>query len=494
MPTKFIKPFTADFQSEAGKRALLWGEAVEVLDSTADRSHVKIWGEEGSMATADLTDRSLLELYVMDVGQGDGILIKTPDSRWHLVDAGARHQKQMTQKGAANFLRWKFLTDLGLPKVSLTNVIVTHPDADHFGGMIDVLSGKLYGKGTFEVEVENFYHSGMVRFQEKPELGQRISGQVAPFPCGDHGIRAKGSFITELLNEKETFAQAPRPLKVENDFAEYATWIAKVPGTVRRLSYLDRYLPGYGPDDQNEVTIRVLGPILERTPSGEFGLRWLGTDSVTCNGHSIVLRLDYGQARILLTGDLNELAQRLLLSYHPQEEFAVDVAKGCHHGSEEVDWNFLKAMKPRATVISSGDNESFSHPRPVVLGASAYYGREAEAPSGEPMPPLVYSTELARSVKLAFASSVEVSLGASPGETTSALKKIKPQDAKLKLREKESRSRDLRGTPVAVDLVYGLVNIRTDGQQILCATLKEEGDDFDIKVFKAGVSPSSPDR
>jgi hypothetical protein len=34
------------------------------------------------------------------------------------------------------------------------------------------------------------------------------------------------------------------------------------------------------------------------------------------------------------------------------------------------------------------------------------------------------------------------------------------------------------------DLVYGLVNVRTDGKEILCATLEEKGDDFDVKVLR----------
>jgi hypothetical protein len=34
------------------------------------------------------------------------------------------------------------------------------------------------------------------------------------------------------------------------------------------------------------------------------------------------------------------------------------------------------------------------------------------------------------------------------------------------------------------------VNIRTDGKSILCATKEETGNDFDIKVFKAGMSPT----
>ena len=62
------------------------------------------------------------------------------------------------------------------------------------------------------------------------------------------------------------------------------------------------------------------------------------------------------------------------------------------------------AMAARATVISSGDNEDYAHPRARVLGASARYGRESRAPGGELLPPLIYSTELARSVGLDFAA------------------------------------------------------------------------------------------
>ena len=36
-------------------------------------------------------------------------------------------------------------------------------------------------------------------------------------------------------------------------------------------------------------------------------------------------------------------------------------------------------------------------------------------------------------------------------------------------------------------LVYGLVNIRTDGEHVLMATMEEKGTDFDVKVFRAGV-------
>ena len=46
--------------------------------------------------------------------------------------------------------------------------------------------------------------------------------------------------------------------------------------------------------------------------------------------------------------------------------------------------------------------------------------------------------------------------------------------------------------PVATRFVYGLVNVRTDGQLIMCATMLEKGNDFDVKVFRAGVDAVVP--
>jgi len=154
-----------------------------------------------------------------------------------------------------------------------------------------------------------------------------------------------------LLDGKDTFLNDPeRPF--DETFAKYASQVCSVSNAVARLSHLTRFLPGYAPGD-NAVSIRVLGPSWKRSPTG-LRLRKLGVDSVTCNGHSVVLRIDYDRVRILLTGDSNEAAQRLLLSYHPSQDFTVDVAKGCHHGSDDIELRFVRAIAARTTIVSSG--------------------------------------------------------------------------------------------------------------------------------------------
>lgn len=460
---------------------LLWGDPVHVLDDSSDPVKVRAREREGFLPADRLTDEGLLEIYVIDVGQGDGVLFRTPDDRWHLVDAGRPNRNQMTGKGAANFIRWKFLDDLRREKVELENVILSHPDYDHYGGMLDLFRGEVSRPDrTFDVDVGSFFHPGLGRFADGPVLGEKVQAEVDEFPQGYHRIQRRGTFVTELLDGRGDFADPARPYTTS--FAELAELVAEVPGEVRRLTHRDEFLPGYGPGE-GDLEIRVLGPILEHPEPGTPALRHMVSDSVTRNGQSVVLRLDYGDARLLLTGDLNAKSQRLLMSYHPPEAFRVDVTKACHHGSEDIDLGFTAAMAARSTVVSSGDNESYSHPRPLVLGASGRYGREAVSADGDRLPPLLYSTELARSVQLSYAESVRIRRERFwPIRYAVSDTEVDPEGG--------SRwHRPLEHMPLCTDLIYGLVNVRTDGTHVLCATMEEQGASFDVKVFRAGEEP-----
>src|SRR5262245_21930881 len=86
---------------------LLWGDPVRVQERSHDQARVKARNREGWVPESVITSEGLLELYVIDVGQGDGVLMRTPDDAWHLMDAGVSNVEQMTKKGAANFIRWK---------------------------------------------------------------------------------------------------------------------------------------------------------------------------------------------------------------------------------------------------------------------------------------------------------------------------------------------------------------------------------------------------
>jgi hypothetical protein len=251
---------------------------------------------------------------------------------------------------------------------------------------------------------------------------------------------------------------------------------------VKRLSQRTRFVPGFGPA-AGVASLRVLGPL-----EPEKGRLYdLGSDSENTNGNSLVLRLDYGAARIMLTGDLNRKAHRRLLEAYAGKtsEFACDVAKSCHHGSDDVSYEFLTAMRPAATIISSGDSEQHAHPRPAVVSASAVAGH-VQVEGDRLRTPLVYSTEISRSFRVGRIEALTLD-----GRT---LDMAALAAAKARVGYKEVNAGDLKpasgsrivgGSYVVTGIVYGLVNVRTDGRRILCAAMNEKNHTWDCAVFES---------
>ncbi|MEK4196112.1 MBL fold metallo-hydrolase [Paenibacillus sp. FSL L8-0323] len=69
-----------------------------------------------------------LQVYFFDVGQGDSTLIRTPNNQYVLIDGGNNDQGKNVVK---------YLNALGVK--TLDAMVATHPDADHIGGLDDVL-------------------------------------------------------------------------------------------------------------------------------------------------------------------------------------------------------------------------------------------------------------------------------------------------------------------------------------------------------------------
>lgn len=456
---------------------LLWGDRVRTLQTSGSRTQVKARGRTGWVKTSDLGGESLLEVYIIDVGQGDGVLVRTPDNRHILIDGGYRRSKLPAGKNAADFVDWKFFRDYGKQTIHLDAMIASHCDADHYGGLWDLVDpSETFELDAPNLQVDQFYHAG-VSWWKKPGGGRWLG------PKGD-------GFLTRLLGNRQSVKKGldgPGP-RLQGEWAQFLRDLHAVGCPITRLSHVDGHVPGFGPQD-GPASLRLLAPV-EYGVGNQPQLRSLGGNSQNTNGHSILIRLDYGQSKILLTGDLNKKSQRLLLDEYDGErwEFRADVAKGCHHGSDDVSYEFLQNVNAAATVISSGDAEGHAHPRPSIMAASATTGF-LELDNDELKTPLVYSTEVSRSYNLGEPKSVTLSnwvdatgavLSVPPGEVDVALSVTKAGAL-----NPSTKHRNLGGSRVVAGIVYGLVNVRTDGSKILCATLNETKAKWDVKTFES---------
>jgi beta-lactamase superfamily II metal-dependent hydrolase len=462
---------------------LLWGDQVTVLEAGAPRSKVRARGKVGHVGTADLGDESLLEVYFIDVGQGDGVLIRTPDGRHVMIDGGYKRASQPSGKNAADFVDWKFVKDYGLDRIHLDVMMASHNDADHYGGLSDLLGPDTAGELDAEsVRVDAFYHAG-VAWWVNPANAERWLGPTSP----------DKKFLTQLMGSRADVVAALKEdadPKLQGEWAQFMMKVTKTKTAggaatpIRRLSHVDEYVPGFeGGGDS--VAIRVLAPF-ESKVGGKPVLHCYGAStSKNTNGNSLLLRLDYKRARLLLTGDLNTDSQRALLDDYTGKriEFQCDVAKACHHGSDDVSYEFLSAMRPAVTVISSGDNEGHDHPRPGIVAASATTGY-LEISEDRIVTPLLYSTELARSLNLGRPT--RLTMAGAAGSTVveeGGLDRV-TIDAKVTKAgdlHPTTETRPLAGTYIVAGLIYGLVNVRTDGEKILCATLNEKDNTWQVK-------------
>ena len=88
----------------------------------------------------------------IDVGQGDSILLETPSKKNFLFDAGNGGKKNDAGNKIIPFLRQSGIN-------SLDAVIITHPDADHFGGLSKLIE---------DFPIAEIWISECARIEEKP--------------------------------------------------------------------------------------------------------------------------------------------------------------------------------------------------------------------------------------------------------------------------------------------------------------------------------------
>ncbi|MYL58508.1 MBL fold metallo-hydrolase [Virgibacillus halodenitrificans] len=112
-----------------------------------------------------------MEVHFIDVGQGDSILIKTPQNKNILIDGGPPDAGERIVS---------YLKKEGIKSIDL--LVVTHPDVDHIGGLPHVMgqipikkivdSGKLHTTRTYGKYVRQ------IRKQEIPVQIAKIDDQL----------------------------------------------------------------------------------------------------------------------------------------------------------------------------------------------------------------------------------------------------------------------------------------------------------------------------
>lgn len=130
---------------------------------------------------AQKIERPGLEVHFIDVGQGDSILIQTPQGKSILIDGGPPNAgKKVTA----------YLEARRVKKIDL--LIATHPDIDHIGGLVHVMksfpidrmidSGKshitmTYAKYLNQIRQQNIPLT-TAKFNEKIEIDQLIDIEI----------------------------------------------------------------------------------------------------------------------------------------------------------------------------------------------------------------------------------------------------------------------------------------------------------------------------
>ena len=181
---------------------------------------------------------------------------------------------------------------------------------------------------------------------QMPFWNRSLALVILTHPHSDHV-----SGLNEVLRSYDV--ERVLELRREYESADYAAWVRLADSEDAQMI---RAHPGVRIEFDDGVAVHVLGP--SDTSNG--------VNASDPNDDSVVVRVAYGNASFLLTGDMARDGEgRLLRSGQVLDS---DVLKVAHHGSKTSSSSaFLSVVSPRAAVISAGQDNRFGHPDPEVV-------------------------------------------------------------------------------------------------------------------------------
>jgi beta-lactamase superfamily II metal-dependent hydrolase len=264
-----------------------------------------------------------LQVHILDVGQGDSILIISPEGKSVLIDAGDTGRGKIV------------LEALGRNNVKqLDYFIATHAHPDHIGGADEVLNG---------IKALTVRDSGVVPATQSPNTNVNGNKNTKAKPAGKSvelpTTRAYLEFLDAVTKNGSQYAKA-------------------VPG--------EKFDLGGG------AFLTVLAPIEPYFTTDQ--LRGGGNEP---NANSVVVRLDYGEFSMLFAGDAETQTEERMINKGATLD--AKILKVGHHGSKyATSQNFLNSVKPQVAIISQAENNRYGHPSQNALdriksaGASVY--------------------------------------------------------------------------------------------------------------------------
>lgn len=249
-----------------------------------------------------------LEVHFLDVGQGDAIYIKTPDSINILIDGGL-NDKEVSDK-IVNYLK-----DLKVKKIDY--MIATHPDADHIGGFIEIFD-KFKVKFVFRPYVKS-----------DNAKTDRLKDRFNPPNANYCETDVYAEFLNSLNEERSSWVYINKDTDLTVNYSS---------GNILKLDFLT--------------------PLNVESDLYYYDL----------NDYSPLIKLSYAKFSFMFTGDATTNIEDEALESISKLVLNSDVLKVAHHGSDtSSSFDFLKAVKPDYAVISCGEGNIYNHPKQSVL-------------------------------------------------------------------------------------------------------------------------------
>ena len=296
--------------------------------STAPMHHATDHDDEEDQSSPIMT------AHFVFVGQGDGAILEFPCGV-AVVDTGGEFGGGARENGGQLFV--DYLADFFDERPHLNDTIdvlfTTHPHADHLNGLPLLLDDDDDPIFTINNVVDN--------------------GQTG----------TSGS-----LGKQTRFRNAVVDNDGEYSAVELARQVAATGATNDVIDPIDC-------GDVDPIITAFWGGLNDELPEDDL----ISTSRYrNPNNHSVIVRVDYGEASFLFTGDLEDRGERDLLEQYADNlgVFDVDVHQVSHHGADDdTSDTFLDVMSPNIAVISMGTPDletthtawDHGHPRTGLL-------------------------------------------------------------------------------------------------------------------------------